>query len=64
MADATADGADDDGDDPKANDQDQKKIQLDLNGKKGTLTMGKVSGLKRAGMSRSNPRRAQAAADG
>eukprot|EP00526_Cylindrotheca_closterium_P024953 CAMPEP_0113607858 /NCGR_PEP_ID=MMETSP0017_2-20120614/3611_1 /TAXON_ID=2856 /ORGANISM="Cylindrotheca closterium" /LENGTH=66 /DNA_ID=CAMNT_0000516495 /DNA_START=205 /DNA_END=405 /DNA_ORIENTATION=+ /assembly_acc=CAM_ASM_000147 len=66
MADATADGADDEGDatDPKAKDQDQKKVKMTMGGKKGTLTMGNVSGLKRAGMSRSNPRRAQAAADG
>lgn len=66
MADATADGADDDGDatDPKAR-TDQKTVKVEVGGKKGTLTMGNVSGLKRAGMARSNPRsRAQAAADG
>lgn len=63
MADANGD-ADDDGDaDPKAKNPDQKKIHMNMGGKKGTLTMGNVSGLKRAGMSR-NPRTAQAAADG
>lgn len=65
MADAPADGADGEGDasDPKNKDQEKKIVELNVGGKKGTLTMGNVSGLKRAGMSR-NPRTAQAAADG